>query len=106
MDKTFVWRWLLWGTAVTLLIITQTPTHAQIINPGLLITEIYYNPPGEEAEREWLEIANVGPAVLDLSDVKLGDEEQSGGGEGMRRFPEGTLLEPEQAVVVAPGSGI
>ncbi len=101
MHKKYIWRWLFWGTAVSLLIITQNPTHAQIINPGLLITEIYYNPPGEESEREWLEIANVGTAVLDLSDIKVGDEEQSGGGEGMRRFPEGTLLEPEQALVVA-----
>lgn len=101
MDKKLVWRWLLLGTAVTFFIIIQTPAHAQIINPGLLITEIYYNPPGAEDEREWLEIANVGTAVLDLSDIKLGDEEQSGEGEGMRRFPEGTLLEPEQALVVA-----
>lgn len=105
MHKKFVWRWLFWGllqaVAVCLLSITQTPAHAQIINPGLLITEIYYNPPGEESEREWLEIANVGPAVLDLSDIKVGDEEQTGEGEGMRRFPEGTLLEPEQALVVA-----
>lgn len=101
MHKKFVWRWLFWGTAVSLFIVTQAPVRAQISNPGLLITEIYYNPPGEESEREWLEIANVGTAVLDLSDIKVGDEEQSGGGEGMRRFPAGTLLEPEQAVVVA-----
>ncbi|MFZ1399364.1 MAG: lamin tail domain-containing protein [Candidatus Promineifilaceae bacterium] len=76
-------------------------THAQIPNPGLLITEVFYNPPGEESEREWIEIANVGTAVLDLSDIKIGDEELTGGGEGMRRFPAGTLLEPEQALVVA-----
>ncbi|MAT96616.1 MAG: hypothetical protein CL608_05685 [Anaerolineaceae bacterium] len=105
MHKKFVWRWLFWGllqaAAVCLLIIIQTPAHAQIINPGLLITEIYYNPPGAEDEREWLEIANVGTAVLDLSDIKVGDEEQTGEGEGMRRFPAGTLLEPEQALVVA-----
>ncbi len=100
MHKKFVWRWLFWGTAVLILIITHQ-AHAQIINPGLLITEIYYNPPGAEDEREWLEIANVGSAVLDLSNIKLGDEELTGGGEGMRRFPEGTLLAPEQALVVA-----
>ncbi|WP_420630355.1 lamin tail domain-containing protein [Candidatus Leptofilum sp.] len=101
MHQKFVWRWLLFcGTAVLLITILQ-PAHAQISNPGLLITEVFYNPPGEESEREWIEIANVGTAVLDLSDIKVGDEEQSGGGEGMRRFPEGTLLEPEQAVVVA-----
>ena len=121
MHQKFVWRWLLLGaTAVFYLTTIFQPTHAfaedrghgqesgpnerkhaQIPNPGLLLTEVFYNPPGEESEREWLEIANVGTAVLDLSDIKIGDEEQSGGGEGMRRFPEGTLLEPEQALVVA-----
>ncbi|MCB8925341.1 MAG: lamin tail domain-containing protein [Ardenticatenaceae bacterium] len=102
MHQKFVWRWLLLGvTAVLLLTTIFQPTHAQIPNPGLLITEVFYNPPGEESAREWIEIANVGTAVLDLSDIKIGDEEQSGGGEGMRRFPAGTLLEPEQALVVA-----
>ncbi len=110
MHQNFVWRWLLLGaTAVFLLTTVFQPTnafavagvlaappadpsetsHAQIPNPGLLITEVFYNPPGEESEREWIEIANVGTAVLDLSDIKVGDEEQSGGGEGMRRFPAG-----------------
>ena len=101
MSRKYVWRWLLlWGTAVFIATLFH-PVYAQISNPGLLITEIYYNPPGEESEREWIEIANVGTAVFDLSDIKLGDEEQTGEGEGMRRFPEGTLLEPEQALVVA-----
>ena len=101
MSTKLVLRCLLWmGTAVVLSSAANF-SHAQVINPGLLITELYYDPPGEESEREWFEIANVGTAVLDLSDFKLGDEEQSGGGEGMRRFPEGTQLAPEQALVVA-----
>ncbi|MCB9006710.1 MAG: lamin tail domain-containing protein [Ardenticatenaceae bacterium] len=101
MHQNFVWRWLLLAATAVFITISHSPAQAQIINPGLLITEVFYNPPGEESEREWLEIANVGTAVLDLSNIKVGDEEQSGGGEGMRRFPEGTLLEPEQALVVA-----
>ena len=96
------WGWWLVGTAVSFLLTpAPQPTQAQIENPGLLITEVYYNPPGAEDQREWIEIANVGTAVLDLGDFRLGDEEQTGGNEGMKRFPEGTLLEPEQAVVVA-----
>jgi predicted extracellular nuclease len=101
MHQKFLWRWLLLCATAVFISISQRPVYAQIPNPGLLITEVFYNPPGEESEREWIEIANVGTAVLDLSDIKVGDEEQSGGGEGMRRFPEGTLLEPEQAVIVA-----
>ena len=101
MSTKLVLRCLLWmGTAVFLSSAANF-SHAQVINPGLLITELYYDPPGEESEREWFEIANVGTAVLDLSDFKVGDEEQSGGGEGMRRFPAGTQLAPEQALVVA-----
>ena len=100
MPKHSILRWLLLGIVV-ILVTLATPSQAQIINPGLLITEIYYNPPGEESEREWIEIANIGTAVLDIGDFKIGDEEQSGGGEGMRRFPEETLLEPGQAVIVA-----
>jgi predicted extracellular nuclease len=100
MNKKDVLRLLILGlTAV--FTTTAVSIQAQPATSTLLITEIYYNPPGEESEREWLEIANVGTAVLDLSGIKVGDEEQAGGGEGMRRFPEGTLIEPEQAIVVA-----
>lgn len=70
-------------------------------NPGLLLTEIFYDTPGVDGEEEWIEIANVGTAVLDLSDVAVGDEETAGGREGMARFPEGARIEPGQAVVVA-----
>ena len=101
MHQKFVWRWLLLCATAVLLTPIFQPAYAQIPNPGLLITEVFYNPPGEESEREWIEIANVGTAVLDLSDIKVGDEEQSGGNEGMRRFPAGTVIEPGQAVVVA-----
>ncbi|KAA3665334.1 MAG: hypothetical protein DWQ04_01215 [Chloroflexi bacterium] len=67
----------------------------------LLITEVYYDTPGDDGREEWVEIANVGTAVIDLSDMKIGDEEVAGGGEGMKRFPEGAQIWPGQAVVVA-----
>ena len=69
--------------------------------PGVLITEVYYNTPGSDGDEEWIEIANVGTAVIDLSDYKIGDEELIGGREGMKRFPEGALIEPGQVVIVA-----
>jgi hypothetical protein len=67
----------------------------------ILITEVYYNTPGSDGEEEWLEIANVGTAVTDLTDYKIGDEETIGGSEGMARFPEGASIAPGQALVVA-----
>jgi predicted extracellular nuclease len=67
----------------------------------LLITEVYYDTPGEEGEEEWIEIANVGTTAQPLNDIKLGDEETFNGGEGMTRFPEAAVIEPGQVVIVA-----
>ena len=74
---------------------------AQDVETPILLTEVYPNPPGEEIEREWIELVNVGTAVLDLSDIKVGDEESIGEKEGMLRFPEGAMLQSEQVIVVA-----
>jgi len=68
---------------------------------NLLITELFYDTPGADEEQEWVEIANVGTAVIDLSDIKIGDEEIPGGNEGMKRFPDGAQIEPGQVIVVA-----
>ncbi len=67
----------------------------------ILLTEIFYDTPGADGEREWIEIANVGTAVLDLSDIKVGDETVPGGSEGMNRFPDGAKIEPGQVIIVA-----
>ncbi|MCP4428882.1 MAG: hypothetical protein GY803_30735 [Chloroflexi bacterium] len=89
------------GLALWLILLTAVPLAAQPQTSTLLLTEFLYNPPGADDEREWIEIANVGTAVLDLSNVKVGDEETAGGGEGMRRFPDGAQIEPDQVIVVA-----
>ncbi len=67
----------------------------------LLITEFVYDPPGQDEVGEWIEIGNFGTAVVDLSDVKVGDEEMAGGKEGMRRFPEGATIAPDGVIVIA-----
>ena len=67
----------------------------------LLITEVYYDTLGDDSREEWVEITNVGTAVIDLSDVKIGDEEEAGGGEGMKRFPRAAQIMPGQAIIVA-----
>ncbi|MCL4871233.1 MAG: lamin tail domain-containing protein [Anaerolineae bacterium] len=67
----------------------------------LLITEVYYDTPGRDEDEEWIEIANIGLQILDLSDIKIGDATSSGGNEGMVRFPEGSTIAPGQAIVIA-----
>ena len=77
-----------------------TPT--QTIGPGyVLVTEVLYNPFGSEPDYEWIEIYNPGGGAVDLMEYKIGDEEQSGGAEGMYSFPEGYAIEPGQVIVIA-----
>lgn len=74
----------------------------QSLSPArLLITEFYYNPPGLDEEREWVELANVGGESLSITAYGLGDEEQPGGGEAMLRFPDGSEIGAGEAIVVA-----
>jgi uncharacterized protein len=70
-------------------------------SPGLLITEVYYNSPGQDHEEEWIELTNFGSQLVDLAAYKIGDEETRGGGEGMLQFPEGAQIGPGQTIVVA-----
>ncbi len=67
----------------------------------LVITEVYYSALGVDADREWVEIANMGNGSVQLSEIKVGDEESIWGGEGMFRFPDGATINPGQVIVVA-----
>ena len=89
------------GLLFVLLLVGVPESMAQEEDVSILLTEVYPNPPGEESEREWIEVVNVGTAVLDLSDIKVGDEESIGEKEGMLRFPKGAELQPGQVIVVA-----
>ncbi len=93
-----------WGLFVLVLfmLLSGVPVAAQAAAEiPLRITEVSYRTLGNDSEEEWLEIANLGTAVLDLTDISLGDEETIGGREGMVRFPAGAQIGPGQAVVVA-----
>lgn len=67
----------------------------------LLITEVYYDTPGDDSREEWLEIANVGEGAVVLSEYKVGDGAWAGSFEGMGQFPEGSVIEAGQVIVVA-----
>ena len=95
-------RWLLYmGLLLVGLWLMGRGQTAVAEQPLLLITEVYYNAPGPDEEEEWIELAYFGPAPLDISNYKLGDQAQAGGNEGMMRFPEGATVQPEQVIVVA-----
>jgi len=67
----------------------------------LVISEVLYDSTSTEPDHEWIEIANVGCAAINLASYKLGDQVTPGGNEGMMRFPAGSVIAPGQAIIVA-----
>ena len=90
---------LIVALAISLLSLSPLPTTA--LSPTLLISEVLYDPLGDEPDGEWIEIYNASTSIIDLSNYKVGDEEASGGGEGMLQFPAGDSINPGQVIVVA-----
>lgn len=71
---------------------------------ALLISEVCFNEVSSDTTGEWIEIYNSGPAAIDLTNYKIGDEETSGGtgtGESIFVFPVGATINPGQLQVVA-----
>ncbi len=67
-----------------------------------LITEVFINPGGEDAGKEWVEIYHPGGRTVNLAGWSLGDAINSGDyGDGRYSFPEGTQLLSKQVIVVA-----
>ncbi|HJW90135.1 MAG TPA: lamin tail domain-containing protein [Anaerolineales bacterium] len=89
-----------WSRVFLPLIGQGWPTPAPPYSP-LLITEVLPDPAGEQPAGEWIELYNRGGSRFDLTDVKVGDEETEGGGEGMWGFPEEAAIQAGQVVVVA-----
>lgn len=67
----------------------------------LLISEVQYDPYGEEPEGEWIEIYNGGSDTILLTDYKLGDAWRARDAEGMLSFPPRTEIAPGQVMVIA-----
>ncbi len=64
-----------------------------------LVSEVYYA--AADTNREWVEIFNPTGQVVDLSGYKLGDAVAATDYEAMYQFPEGTLIQPSQVLVIA-----
>ncbi|MFA4930649.1 MAG: lamin tail domain-containing protein [Patescibacteria group bacterium] len=67
----------------------------------LLISEIYYDTAGSDADEEWLEIYNPTDNQIEISNYKIGDEETQSGSEGMYQFPDGTFIDAQTTAVIA-----
>lgn len=79
--------------------ILVAPSHA-----ALLISEVVFNEVGSDTTGEWIEIFNTGPAAIDLTSYKIGDEEALNGTtatETMFQFPSGASIAPGQVQIVA-----
>jgi hypothetical protein len=71
----------------------------------VIISEIMYNPQGSDRDdmavppfnREWIELYNTGPSIINLGGWQLGDQQDN---TWASAFPSGTLLNPQQALVV------
>ncbi|MEM6472576.1 MAG: lamin tail domain-containing protein [Planctomycetota bacterium] len=64
--------------------------------PSIVISEIMYNPNSAEPLNEWVEIANVGSAPVDLSGWLLDDEDTG----NWTEIPDGSVLPAGQVAVI------
>lgn len=65
----------------------------------VLISEVYYA--AADANREWVELYNPTGLPVDLSAYKLGDAAAPTDYEAMYQFPPGTVIQPQQVLVIA-----
>ena len=75
-----------------------------ILIPNVLavkINQIFYDTPGTDADEEWIEIYNPNNFDIDISDYKMGDEEEKGQSEGMYKFPPDTIIKKKSFIVIA-----
>ena len=79
-------------------ILETTPTYYPV---ELLLVEIFPNPQGDEPEGEWIEIYNPSPFGLPLTGIKIGDDPDQTGKEGLMLFPPGYQIEAGEVLVIA-----
>ena len=91
---------------------TLTIEDDDAVVPDLVINEIYANPTtgiqydanndgvGDSSDDEFIEIVNGGAEAIDLSGYRIEDSQGVGNNRVRHVFPEGTVLQPSQAIVV------
>jgi hypothetical protein len=80
---------------------TLTPTPTPLAVDHLVISEVVYNPYGDDPDGEWIEIYNPSHVAVVLNGFKIGDEETPRGTEGMLLFSTTVVVEPGDFILVA-----
>lgn len=86
------------------LALTALLSSAAAANSAVLITEFIADPTGTDVDREWMEIYNNGASAVNLTGYAAGDGTDPlnmSGGEAMQLFPNGTIINPGQVMVLA-----
>jgi hypothetical protein len=89
-----------WQSATPPLYLPIVVRAKQTIQPAghLLVSEVAY---GSIPEKEWVEIYNPTGLAIDLSHHKVGDAAHADDYEGTYQFPAGTMIQPDEVLVVA-----
>ena len=80
---------------------SPVPTDNTPMPPTALLSEILYDPNGVNPDAEWIELYNPGSMEMDISRYRLGDEETKNQGEGMAKFPQGSVIPAGGVIIVA-----
>jgi hypothetical protein len=70
------------------------------IGNDVIVTEVFFNPSGDEAETEWVEITNVGLIPVDVSNWRLADEDNNSPSDP---FGSGAIFDPNSQTII-PGA--
>jgi cardiolipin synthase len=67
----------------------------------VLISEVLYDPSGDDAGQEWIELYNPTASTVTLAGFRLGDAVNSGDYERLYQFPDGAQIGPGETLVIA-----
>ncbi|MCR4407064.1 MAG: lamin tail domain-containing protein [Anaerolineae bacterium] len=67
----------------------------------VLISEVLYDPPGNDTGKEWIELYNPTASTVNLAGFRLGDAVNSGDYERLYQFPDGAQIGPGETLVIA-----
>ena len=73
------------------------------IGNDVIVTEVFFNPGGEEAESEWVELTNVGLIPVDITNWRLADEDNNSPSDP---FGAGELFDPVAGTILPSAQDI